>query len=133
MKSWLSFFVCVLLSLVLSACGRSQTVLDRVYVKNATNTRITDVRVRHEPTERYGSVNAILPHKSLDIGFSEHPLLTRKASVSWRDDDGREWTYTVALPYGRGVGKDGETMSLIYIIYPSGLINVHLLESVKNK
>ena len=56
MKSWLSFLACVLLSLVLSACGRSQTVLDRVYVKNATNSRITDVRVRHEPTERYGSV-----------------------------------------------------------------------------
>jgi len=133
MKSWLLLFVCVLFPLVLLACGSSQTVLDRVYVKNATNSRITDVRVRHEPTERYGSVNAILPHKSLDIGFSQRPLLARKASVSWRDADGKEWTYTVALPYGQSVGKDGVTMSLVYIIYPSGLINVHLLESVKNK
>ena len=133
MKNWLSFLVCVLLSLLLSACGSSQTVLDRVYVKNATNSRITDVRVRHEPTERYGSVNAILPHKSLDIGFSQQPLLARKAFVSWCDVDGKEWTYSVALPYGQGVGKDGVTMSLVYIIYPSGLINVHLLESVKNQ
>lgn len=131
MNSWLSLLVCVSLSLLSIACVSSPAMVDRVYVKNATNSRITDVQVRHEPTERYGSVSAILPQKSLDIGFSAHPLVARRASVSWRDSDGREWSYAVTLPSDRSSGKGGRTMSLVYIIYPSGLINVHFLESIK--
>lgn len=133
MKRWLSALGCVGLFLLLLACVKSPVVIDRVYVKNATNDRITDVEVRHEPIERSGSVNTILPHKSLDIGFAALPLQAQKASVGWRDSSGREWRYLVDLPDGHDVGKKGRPMSLVYIIYPEGLINVHFLESVKIK
>jgi hypothetical protein len=133
MKNWLSGLTCFSLVLVLLSCVKSPAMLDRVFVKNATDSRITDVKVYHELTERYGAVNTILPHKSFDIGFSGQPMLARKASVSWRDGDDLEWSLTVELPYDQTIGKEGRPMSLIYIIYPSGRVDVHLLESLKIK
>jgi len=106
-------------------------MLDRVYVKNATSSKITDVRVSHEPAKWFGTVNSILPQKSLDIGFAGQPILARKAFVSWRDGDELEWTLDIELPYDQPLEKEGRPMSLIYIIYPSGRLDVHLLESVK--
>jgi hypothetical protein len=50
MKSWLSGLTCFSLVLVLLACGKSPATLDRVFVKNATDSRITDVKVYHELT-----------------------------------------------------------------------------------
>jgi len=126
--SALAFFPLVL---VLSACGPSNAILDRVYVKNATSSKITDVKVNHEPAQWFGSVNAILPQKSLDIGFASQPILARKASVSWRDGNNVQWSLNIDLPYDHTLEKVGRPMSLIYIIYPSGRLDVHLLESLK--
>jgi hypothetical protein len=133
MKRLFSGFACFSLVLVLMACGNSPAMLDRVLVKNATDSRITEIKVYHEPTKRYGAVNAILPDKSLDIAFSGQPMLARKATVSWRDGDDLEWSLTVELPYDQTLGRKGPPMSLIYIIYPSGRVDVHLRESIKIK
>jgi hypothetical protein len=127
-SSALAFFSLVL---VLSACGPPAAILDRVYVKNATSSRITDVKVNHEPAKWFGSVNAILPQKSLDVGFASQPILARKASVSWRDGDDVQWSLDIDLPYDHTLEKAGRPKSLIYIIYPSGRLDVHLLESLK--
>ncbi len=131
MKTRLAMLVVCSLVLLLSACGPSPAILDRVYVKNATGSRITDVKVNHEPAQWFGSVNTILPQKSLDIGFAGHPILAKKAFVSWRDGDDVEWSLEIKLPYDPVLAKAGRPMSLIYIIYPSGRLDVHLLGSVK--
>lgn len=133
MKRWLQGLTCFSLVLVLLACARSPAVLDRVVVKNATASKITDVKILHEPTKRFGTVNAILPQKSLDLGLSGQPMLAREASVSWRDGDDVEWSLTVELPYGQIIGTQDRPMILIYIIYPSGRVDVHLLESIALK
>jgi hypothetical protein len=131
MKNWLPVLTCFFLVLSFSACAKSSASLDRVYVKNATGSRITDVKINHQPAQWFGSVNAILPQRSLDIGFPGQPVPARKASVSWRDGDGVEWSLDIDLPYDQTLEKAGRPMSLIYIIYPSGRLDVHLLESLK--
>jgi hypothetical protein len=131
MKSWLPVLACLSLVLALTACVKSSAILDRVYVKNATGSRITDVKIHHQPAQWFGSVNAILPQRSLDIGFPGQRVPARKAFVSWRDGDGLQWSLDIDLPYDQTPQKAGRPMSLIYIIYPSGRLDVHLLESVK--
>jgi hypothetical protein len=101
-------------------------LLDRVLVQNATDSNITDVKVRHEPTNRFGAVNTILPQEALNIVFPEQPMLASRAVVSWRDGDGLKWTVAVALPQDQSAANAGQPMSLVYIIYPSGQITVDL-------
>ncbi len=131
MRQLSSYATCFSLFLMLVACATTpaqldRVLLDRVLVQNATDSDITDVKVRHEPTNKFGAVNTILSHKALDIGFPEQPMLAIRAVVSWRDGDGREWTETVALPQDHSAAKSGRPMSLIYTIYPSGQITVAL-------
>lgn len=133
MKSWLASLTCLSLLLILSACVKSPAMLDRVFVKNATTSRITEIKVHHEPTKRFWTFNTILPQESLDIRISGQPMLAREASVSWRDSDDLEWSLTVELPHEQTMGREGRPMSLVYIIYPSGRIDVHLLESITIK
>ena len=61
MKTCLSIMVCLSLLLALLACARPHVSLDRVLVENSTESEITEVQVLHEPTKRFGRVNAILP------------------------------------------------------------------------
>ena len=131
MKQLSSYAAYFSLFLMLVACAAApalpdRVLLDRVLVQNATDSNITDVKVRHEPTNKFGAVNTILPQKALDIGLPEQPMLASRAVVSWRDGDDREWTETVALPQDHSAAKAGQPMSLIYIIYPSGQITVTL-------
>jgi len=132
MKIRWPYILCLATILLLSSCARPTVVLDRVFVRNATDDKITDVKIHHEPSAWVGSVNAILPQKSYDIGFSGQPLLTRQASVSWRDGDDRPWSLAIELP-DKPADAERPSMSLVYIIYPSGRVDVHLLESVKIK
>jgi len=132
MKIRWPYILCLATTMLLSACARPPVVLDRVFVRNATNDRITEVKIHHEPSAWFGSANTILPQKSYDIGFSGQPLLTRQASVSWRDGDNRPWSLAIELP-DNSAGGESPSMSLVYIIYPAGRVDVHLLESVKLK
>lgn len=133
MKRWLSGFICFSVFWALTACAKSPAMLDRVFVRNATTSKITDVKIHHEPSAWFGTVNTILPQNSLDIGFANQPVITRTASVSWRDGESQEWSLTVELPDHQNAGAEGRPMSLIYIIYSSGRVDAHLLESIKIK
>lgn len=131
MKQLSSYAAYFSLFLMLVACAAApalpdRVLLDRVLVQNATDSNITDVKVRHEPTNKFGAVNTILPQKALDIGFPEQPMLASRAVVSWRDGAGREWSVTVTLPHDQSAAKSGQPMSLIYTIYPSGQVTVVL-------
>jgi hypothetical protein len=128
MRIWLSAFAAFPLLFSLLACTKSPVMIDRVLVQNATVGRITDVTVRHEPTKKFGAVNAILPGKALEIGLSGggQPLLAQQAFVQWRDADDHEWTVVLDLPSEQNTAEEKQPVSLIYIIYPSGRANVRL-------
>jgi hypothetical protein len=70
---------CMPLTLGLLACARPHVTLDRVLVKNATANKITEVKIRHEPTQNFSRVNAILPQQSLNIGLTGDKMLGKQA------------------------------------------------------
>ncbi len=129
MKNYWLLLICISLVLTLSACARPNITLDRVIVQNDTAGKITEVKVRHEPTRRFGKVSAILPQRSLEIGLGRVQMLARQAVVSWRDSDGREWSVELDIPYDRSVAKEGRHMSLVYTIITSGRVTAHLKAS----
>jgi hypothetical protein len=101
-------------------------MLDQVIVLNTTESKITDVRIFHEPTLRSAEVNAILPQRSLDIGFSGQPMLGKKGTVSWRDGAGVKREMTLELPHDHSAAREGRSMNLVYIIDSSGTVAAHL-------
>jgi len=111
---------------VFVGCAKPYVMVDRVLVQNATTSKITDVKVLHEPTKKMGKANAILPQSSLDIGLPRQPMLARQAVVSWRDSMGRERRATLDLPYDRALAKEKRAVSLMYIIHPSGSVTADL-------
>lgn len=104
-------------------------MLDRALVINATTGIITEVTVRHEPTGKIGSINMILPQRSLDLGFPKQPMLAKEAVVTWIDQSGRQRRVEVALPDGSDGTGGGQSNSLVYFILPNGLVNVRLEHS----
>jgi hypothetical protein len=114
------------LILVFAGCAKPPVMVDRVLVQNATGSKITDVKVFHEPTKKMGKVNAILPQSALDIGLPRQPMLARQAVVSWRDGMGRERRVKLELPYDRSLAKEKRAVSLIYIIHTSGSVTADL-------
>lgn len=129
MKKCLSSLAGFALILTLLACAKPHVTLDRVLVENHTESEITDVQVLHEPTKRFGRVNAILPKKALDIGLSGEKMLARQAVVSWQDGNGQEWSVTMKIPYDRSVATAGQHMSLIYTIGSAGRVTAELQAS----
>jgi hypothetical protein len=128
MKTFVSCLVGFSLVISFMACAKPPVILDRVLVKNATTGKITDVKIRHEPAKKFGSVNAILPGEALEIGLSSmgNPMLAEQALVYWRDGDGVGWTTTLDLPYDQSVAEKKHPVKLVYVIYPSGRATVHL-------
>ena len=117
----------VLLSLVtLAACARQPIILERVLVRNATPGTISDVEVRHEPTLRFGAVNAILPGSAYELAFAKAPMLAKQGVISWRDDAGSQWSKTLPLPDKNVVRLEGQAVTLVYLIEPAGLVTVSL-------
>ena len=129
MKKYLSILVCFILVLALLACARPPVTIDRVLVQNATASEITTVMVLHEPTKRFGKVNAILPEKALDIGLPGAKVLASQAVISWRDGEDREWSVTVDVPYDQSAAAAGQHMSLVYTIAAAGRVAAHLQAS----
>ena len=128
MKTCVSYLVGISLVLALLACAKPPLMIDRVLVKNATTSTITDVNVRHEPTKKFGSVNAILPGEALEIGLSSMgaPMIAEQALLRWKDGAGLARTVTLDLPYDQAVAEDKRPVRLVYTIYPSGRAMVHL-------
>ncbi len=119
----------LILLLLMSGCAKPHVLLERAIVLNATDSKITDVRIFHEPTRKSAQVNAILPQKSLDIGFSGQPMLARKATVSWRDGAGVKREVTLDLPHDYSVASEGRIMKLIYVIDSFGVVTARLEKS----
>lgn len=125
MKSRFAVIISLLVLLFLWACAKPPVLLKRVVVVNATNDRITAVKVLHLPTRKTGEVNAILPQRTLNIGFSEKLMLANQAVVSWMDGSGVTRKITLGLPHDKAAAKDGRALELIYVIHPSGEVTVY--------
>jgi hypothetical protein len=104
-------------------------MLDRAVVFNDTAGIISEVKVRHEPTGKIGSINMILPQKSLDLGFPKQPMRAKEAVVTWIDQNGRQRRVKIELPVDRGGLREGQANSLVYTIHPAGNVNVRLEHS----
>ena len=129
MKNNLFVGVLFVFFVVLSGCSKTPMMADRVLVKNASEWKVTEVRVRHIPTNKIGSVNAILPQQSLDIGFPKQPLLADRAIIRWIDGQGQNRSDELDIPYDAAAAKAERTMSLTYILLPSGSVTAHLQDS----
>jgi len=121
--------VLFVLFIALSGCSKTPMLADRVLVKNASDWKITEVKVRHIPTNRIGAVSAILPQKSLDIGFPKQPLLADRAIIRWIDGQGQKRSDELDIPYDAAAAKAERSMSLTYILLPSGSVTAHLQDS----
>ena len=130
MKKNLFVGVLFILLVVLFGCSKTPMMADRVLVKNASDWKVTEVKVRHIPTNRIGSVSAILPQKSLDIGFPKQPLLAHRAIVRWVDGQGQNRSDELDIPYDAAAAKAGKAISLTYILHPSGSVTAHLQDSI---
>ena len=124
--------VCSLI-LVTTGCLAPHVILDRGVIRNETHSSITDVRVRHEPTEKTAATNMILPLMSFDLGFSGQPMLGKRAIISWREANGRERREELDLPDNRVFAPERENMILVYTIHSSGRVTVHLQSSDASK
>jgi len=120
------FIVCLGLFLFQGGCSSSPVLLSRVVVVNATNNKITDVKVLHLPTQKSGQVNLILPLKTLDIGFSAAPMMAQKSVVSWRDATGFQHEVPLTLPQDKTAAKSGQVKELVYTIQPTETVTVEL-------
>ena len=121
--------VLFILFVALSGCSKTPMMADHVLVKNASNWKITEVKVRHIPTNRIGAVSAILPQESLDIGFPKQPLLANRAIIRWVDGQGQNRSDELDIPYDAAAAKAERSMSLTYILLPSGSVTAHLQDS----
>ena len=121
--------VLFVLFFALSGCSRTPMMADRVLVKNASDWKVTEVKVRHIPTNRIGAVNAILPHESLNLGFPKQPLLADRAIIRWIDGQGQNRSDELDIPYDAAAAKAERTLSLTYILLPSGSVTAHLKDS----
>ena len=129
MKKNLFVSVLFILFVALSGCSKTPVMADRVLVKNASDWKVTEVKVRHIPTNRIGAVNAILPHESLNLGFPKQPLLADRAIIRWIDGQGQNRSDELDIPYDASAAKAERTLSLTYILLPSGSVTAHLQDS----
>jgi hypothetical protein len=129
MKKNLFAVVLFILFVALSGCSKNPVMADRVLVKNASILKVTEVKVRHIPTNKIGAVSAILPQESLDIGFPKQPLLASRAIIRWIDGQGQNRSDELDIPYDAAAAKAERTMSLTYILHPSGSVTAHLRDS----
>jgi hypothetical protein len=129
MKIKLYSVALLILLTALSGCSQTPVMADRVLVKNASTFKVTEVKLRHMPTNRIGAVSAILPNESLDIGFPKQPLLADRATIRWIDGQSKRRSDELDIPYDAAVAKTGKSMSLVYILHPSGSVTAHLQDS----
>lgn len=129
MKKNLFVSVLFILFFALSGCSKPPVMADRVLVKNDSDWKVTAVKVQHIPTNRIGAVSAILPQESLDIGFPKQPLVADRAIIRWVDGQGQNRSDELEIPYDATAARAERTMSLTYILLPSGSVIAHLQDS----
>jgi hypothetical protein len=100
------YVICLSMLCAFSACAPAPIMLDRAIVRNGTSNTISDVTVRHEPTNAMGHVSAILPQSELDLGFTRQPLKGKRAVVTWTTEGMRPMSVEVLLPKDQQHSKD---------------------------
>ena len=125
------FIGLLLFAIALAGCARPRVMLDRVLVQNSTKSVITEVSVHHEPTNKFGATNIVLPQSAMDIGFSKSPMLADTAVIGWKDESGHQWQETLKLPYDRDIAENGQPMNLVYVIRAPGNVIVLLQASLQ--
>jgi hypothetical protein len=120
--------ICLSIACALSACAPAPIMLNRAIIRNGTNITISDVTVRHEPTNAMGHVSAILPESEFDLGFSRQPLKGKRAVVTWTTENLRPMRVEVLIPRGQQhtTAKSNHTFTLIYTIQADGTVDVRL-------
>jgi len=112
------------LLILLTGCASPPVMLNRAVILNQTGAEIRDVSVRHEPTNKIGSVSAILPGRMFNLGFPSHPMIAERAIVSWRSGNGDLRTTEKTLPVADGHKNYNHV--LVYTIHKNGTVTVKL-------
>ncbi len=117
------------LMLLSAGCASSRPVmLHRAVVCNATPVELREVSVRHDPSGKGGSVSAILPGRTLDVGFSQQPLLSDRAVLSWRIGHGPVQTRSLSLRFDPP--QDQSPQILVYTIHADGDATARLVSDL---
>lgn len=127
----ISLLLLVLIALM-SGCAHHEKLLNQGIVVNNTASRLTEIKVLHTPTNRFVSINQILPYETFSLGFFEKKMQGEKAVVSWKSDQSdfvhkREVILPVSEPSLR---PSTDAMTLIYTIVPSGEVSVQMVHSL---
>jgi len=113
---------------VVSGCAAQHVVFDQAVIRNETDGIISDVKVLHEPTKKFGEVHSILPMSSFDLGFSKQRMLGKSAIITWTNKNGQKNKVELTLPLASSKVTKGQTTRLVYTIHPSGYVTVELKE-----
>ena len=113
---------------VVSGCAAQHVVFDQAIIRNETHEIISQVKVLHEPTEKFGEVHSILPQTSFNLGFSKQRMLGKSAIITWTSNDGQKNKAELTLPRTPSKVAKGQTMRLVYTIHPRGYVTVELKE-----
>jgi len=112
----------------MTGCAAHSVIIDQAVVQNETLGIISQVKVLHLPTEKFGEVHSILPQSSFDLGFSRQPMLGKSAIITWTSENGQENKVELALPGVPATDAKDRTMRLVYTIHPGGNVTVQLEE-----
>ncbi|CAA6677844.1 MULTISPECIES: hypothetical protein [unclassified Lentimonas] len=123
------FFTC-LLALGTSGCQsfkNQRFVVNEATIQNDTEGTLHNVHVRHEPNGTVGATNAILPHKSLNVGFDGRTMMAENAIISWTDDYNQFHQKEIILP--KNATNDPTVMHLHYRIGAHGKVTAEVVET----
>lgn len=123
------FFTC-LLALGTSGCNslKSQRfIINEATIQNDTEGTLHNVRVKHEPNGAVGASNAILPNKSLNVGFDGRTMMADSCLISWTNDQNQFYPKKIILP--KNVRHDPAQMHLHYRIGAHGTVAAEIAET----
>jgi hypothetical protein len=106
-------------------CATPSVMLDRAMVVNATDGMVRAVSVLHEGTLETGAINAILPGRTFELGFTGEPVRAQRAIVRWLDNGGVLNKRVVDLP--TAPVRDGQLMRLVYTLHTDGNVSAALI------
>lgn len=122
-----SLAVLLLTTVLLAGCSPSPVFLNQGLVVNGSNQLLENVRIVHRPTNRFMSVNQLLPQESFSLGFFEQRMLGKKAEVSWRvGASGKTYSTELLLPDQNSIQRSQQPLILVYTLAAGGLVRVHL-------
>lgn len=102
-------------------------VINEASIQNDTKGTLHNVRVKHEPNGAVGATNAILPNKSLNVGFEGRTMMADSCIISWTDDQNQFYQQEIILP--KNTNNDSNPMHLYYHIGEHGKVVAEIEET----